>query len=238
MKIAVFSDIHANRPALEAVLTDIEKSRVDQMVCLGDLVGYAPLPNETIARIRSLDVPVIMGNYDQGVGNNLDDCGCAYRTDEEKSLGQISLEWTKDNVTQENKTYLCSLLPRYELDTAEVKILFVHGSPRRINEYLFPDRPDVSFLHMMEKEKANVLVCGHTHLPFHRSIGSLTVVNDGSVGRPRDGDWRAGWILLTISDSIQVEFRRCKYQLNFLRERYEKTQLPQTFFNALEAKND
>ena len=219
MKIAVFSDIHANLPALQAILADIQNHYVDRMICLGDLVGYAPLPNETIETVRTLNIPVIMGNYDQGVGHDLDDCGCAYRTDEEKRLGQISLEWTKKKVTQENKTYLRSLLPRYELEAGNIRILFVHGSPRRINEYLFPDRPDVSFLHMMEKEKGNILVCGHTHIPFHRFISSLTVINDGGVGRPKDGDWRACWLLLTIGDSVQVEFRRCEYDLNTLKDR-------------------
>jgi len=237
MKIAVFSDIHANLPALQAILADIQNYYVDRMICLGDLVGYAPLPNETIETVRTLNIPVIMGNYDQGVGHDLDDCGCAYRTDEEKRLGQISLEWTKKKVTQENKTYLRSLLPRYELEAGNIRILFVHGSPRRINEYLFPDRPDVSFLHMMEKEKGNILVCGHTHIPFHRFISSLTVINDGSVGRPKDGDWRACWLLLTIGDSVQVEFRRCEYDLNILKYRYSQTQLPQVFFNALKPTN-
>mgnify|MGYP001395834673 FL=1 len=88
MKIAVLSDIHSNLPALKAVLRDIENLQPDKMICLGDLVGYAPFPNEVVSIIQSLNIPVIMGNYDQGVGNDLDDCGCAYRTDEERRLGE------------------------------------------------------------------------------------------------------------------------------------------------------
>ena len=191
MKIAVFSDIHANLPALQAILADIQNYYVDRMICLGDLVGYAPLPNETIETVRTLNIPVIMGNYDQGVGHDLDDCGCAYRTDEEKRLGQISLEWTKKKVTQENKTYLRSLLPRYELEAGNIRNLFVHGSPRRINEYLFPDRPDVSFLHMMEKKKA---ISSYADTPTSLSTAlsvyllSLTTVVSGArkmeIGEP------------------------------------------------------
>jgi predicted phosphodiesterase len=90
---------------------------------------------------------------------------------------------------------------------------------------------------MMEKEKGNILICGHTHIPFHRIISSLTVINDGSVGRSKDGDWRACWALLTIRDSVQVEFRRCEYDLNILKERYSQTQLPQVFFNVLKPTN-
>ena len=105
MKIAVFSDIHSNLPALQAVLQDIENHQPDKMICLGDLVGYAPFPNEVISIIRSLNIPVIMGNYDQGVGNDLDDCGCAYKTDEERRLGTISIEWTKKMTISETKIY-------------------------------------------------------------------------------------------------------------------------------------
>ncbi|MBC7217585.1 MAG: metallophosphoesterase family protein [Candidatus Caldatribacterium sp.] len=233
MRIAVFSDIHANLPALLSVLEDIEKVSVDVAVCLGDLVGYAPFPNEVIERIRDLGIPTVMGNYDQGVGFDLEDCGCAYRTEEEKALGAVSLSWTKENVSPENKEFLRGLLPRYELEVGAFRLLFVHGSPRRINEYLFPDRPDASFLHMMANESANVLACGHTHIPFFRRVDGLFVVNDGSVGRPKDGDWRAAWALLEVGDTLSVSFRRCEYNLLPLREAYAKSGLPQKFLEDL-----
>jgi putative phosphoesterase len=206
VRIAVFSDIHANLPALQSVLKDIRRTGVDVMVCLGDLVGYAPFPNEVIETVRDLEIPTIMGNYDQGVGFDLEDCGCAYRTEKEKALGQESLHWTRNTVTPKNKDFLRNLLPRYELEVGAFRFLFVHGSPRRINEYLFPDRPDSSFLHMMAGESANVLVCGHTHIPFFREVDGLFIVNDGSVGRPKDGDWRATWALLEVEEKLRVSF--------------------------------
>ncbi|MGQ9622149.1 MAG: metallophosphoesterase family protein [Candidatus Caldatribacteriaceae bacterium] len=233
MRLAVFSDIHANLPALLSVLEDIEKARVDTAVCLGDLVGYAPFPNEVIEEIRKRKIPTVMGNYDQGVGFDLEDCGCAYPTEEEKALGRVSLSWTREVVSLENKHFLRELLPRHELTEGVFRFLFVHGSPRRINEYLFPDRPDKSFLHMMEKEKANVLICGHTHIPFLRKIGELFVVNDGSVGRPKDGDWRATWVLLEVGEELKVHFRRCEYDLSFLKEAYKRSNLPERFLQDL-----
>lgn len=233
MRIAVFSDIHANLPALQSVLADIRNVGVDAMVCLGDLVGYAPFPNEVIEVIRDLGIPTVMGNYDQGVGFDLDDCGCAYRTEEERTLGHVSLRWTRENVTEEHKAFLRNLLPRFELPAGPFRLLFVHGSPRRINEYLFPDRPDSSFLHMMAQEPANVLVCGHTHIPFFRKVDGLFVVNDGSVGRPKDGDWRATWALLEVTETLEVTFRRCEYDLDALREGYRKSTLPEKFFQDL-----
>lgn len=235
MKIAVFSDIHSNLPSLQAVMQDIENYQPDEMICLGDLVGYAPFPNEVISIIRSLNIPVIMGNYDQGVGNDLDDCGCAYRTDEEKALGAISIEWTKKMTTSENKRYLRNLLPRYQFTYGSYQLLFVHGSPRRINEYLFPDRPDENLLHVMSKETANLLVCGHTHRPFSRKVEKIWFINDGSVGRPKDGDWRAGWVLLNIEENqmLKIEFMRCEYDLEPLKRVYQNSGLPQKFLNDL-----
>lgn len=233
VRIAVFSDIHANLPALQSVLADIRNVGVDAMVCLGDLVGYAPFPNEVIEVIRDLGIPTVMGNYDQGVGFDLDDCGCAYRTEEERTLGHVSLRWTRENVTEEHKAFLRNLPPRFELSAGSFRLLFVHGSPRRINEYLFPDRPDSSFLHMMAQEPANVLVCGHTHIPFFRKVDGLFVVNDGSVGRPKDGDWRATWALLEVTGTLEVTFRRCEYDLDTLREGYRKSTLPEKFFRDL-----
>ena len=232
MKIAVFSDIHSNLPALQAVLHDIENHQPDKIICLGDLVGYAPFPNEVVSIIQSLNIPVIMGNYDQGVGNDLDDCGCAYRTDEERALGVISIEWTKKMTTTENKRYLRNLLPRYQLTYGSYQLLFVHGSPRRINEYLFPDRPDESLLHVMSKESANLLVCGHTHRPFSCKVQNIWFINDGSVGCPKDGDWRAGWMLLTIHDNhaLQIELRRCEYDLEILKTSYANSKLPTKYY--------
>ena len=235
MKIAVFSDIHSNIEAFRAVMLDIEAQKPDHLICLGDLVGYAPFPNEVIAAVRSLDIPVIMGNYDQGVGNDLNDCGCAYKTDEERVLGNISLEWTKKVTTPENKIYLKNLLPRYQMTVGDYQILFVHGSPRRINEYLFPERPDESLLHVMMNETANILFFGHTHRLFSRMVQDIWFINDGSVGRPKDGDWRAGWVLLTIEENLPLEigFRRCEYDLESLKVAYQSSGLPQKFYYDL-----
>src|ERR1051325_7682864 len=99
MRIALLSDIHANLPALEAVLADVASRHVDARYCLGDLVGYAPFPNEVIERIRQEAIPTIVGNYDDGVGFERNDCGCAYREEEEKRRGDRSLAWTKAHVT-------------------------------------------------------------------------------------------------------------------------------------------
>ncbi|MHB9092205.1 MAG: metallophosphoesterase family protein, partial [Chloroflexota bacterium] len=109
MRIAVLSDVHGNKHALEAVLADIDSQGIDRVYCLGDLVGYGAFPNEVIALIRERGIPTVMGNYDEGVGFDRDECGCAYTDPEMRRLGDLSLMWSREQVTAENKAFLRAL---------------------------------------------------------------------------------------------------------------------------------
>src|SRR5687768_17273118 len=134
-QIVVFGDIHANLPALEAVLAHIENPGLTAGYCLGDLVGYGTFPNEVVARIRALGIPTLMGNYDQGVGSDSDDCGCAYKTDEERSRGEQSIAWTNAHTDADHKAYLRGLPATIPLRLRNFRVLLAHGSPRKVNEY-------------------------------------------------------------------------------------------------------
>src|SRR5215203_1483619 len=109
MRIALFSDVHANLPALEACLKSIEEQKADAIYCLGDLVGYNVWPNEVINEIIRRGIPTIAGNYDQGIGLMSDECGCAYKTDMEKEMGNISISYTNSIVTPGERNYLRTL---------------------------------------------------------------------------------------------------------------------------------
>jgi predicted phosphodiesterase len=139
-RIAIFSDLHGNSAATAAVLAAIDAETPDAIYNLGDLVGYGARPNETIALIRARGIPTIMGNYDDGVGFDRDECGCAYRDPEEEARGQASLVWSRAMTTEENKAYLRTLLPEMRFEAEGTRVRLVHGSPRRMNEYLFEDR--------------------------------------------------------------------------------------------------
>src|SRR4051812_48707932 len=141
MRLAVFSDVHGNRHALDAVLADIPRRGVDATYCLGDLVGYGAFPDDVTARVREAGFPTIIGNYDEGVGFERDECGCAYKEQRDRLLGDRSLAWTKAHVSAENKAFLRGLPPELRLTIEGLRVLLVHGSPRKINEYLFEDRP-------------------------------------------------------------------------------------------------
>jgi putative phosphoesterase len=214
-RIAIFSDLHGNSAAAAAVLTAIDAEEPDAIYCLGDLVGYGAKPNETINLIRERGIPTIMGNYDDGVGFDRDDCGCAYTDKDEAARGQASLMWTREVTTPENKAYLRTLLPEIHFEAEGKRFRLVHGSPRRMNEYLFEDRDPRSLARIAQGAEADILVFGHTHQPWVQEIEGVLFINDGSVGKPKDGDPRAAWALLTVEPGqpVQVEVRRVPYDV-------------------------
>lgn len=238
-RITVFSDIHANLPALEAVLADIEARGLDNLYCLGDLVGYATSPNEVVAAIRKRGIPTVQGNFDQGVGSSSHDCGCAYKTPEAKALGNRSIAWTNQHTSDENKAYLRDLPGQIPLQLEGLRVLLVHGSPRKVNEYLYQDRPNQGLERLLDMADADVLVCGHTHLPYHKVLASgRHVVNDGSVGKPKDGDPRACYAVLSYderanADGLQVELIRVSYDVERAAQGIKATDMPDEFAEML-----
>lgn len=234
MKVAIFSDVHGNRHALEAVLEDIDGQKPDRVYCLGDLVGYGAYPNRVIELIHSRGIPTIVGNYDDGVGFDKDDCGCAYKGAEMRRLGELSLQWSKEQVTPENKAFLRSLHANIRFEAEGKRVLLVHGSPRKINEYLFEDRPLFSLERIARECEADMLAFGHTHLPYVKDVLGVRFVNDGSVGKPKDGDTRAAYALIDIGDEIQVAIRRVAYDVAAAAAAVRASGLPVQFADVLE----
>ncbi|HEY0605179.1 MAG TPA: metallophosphoesterase family protein [Herpetosiphonaceae bacterium] len=234
-RVAIFGDIHANLPALEAVLADMDAQQLHERYCLGDLVGYATFPNEVVAAIRDREIPTLIGNYDQGVGNDSDDCGCAYTNPVAEALGKRSIAWSNRHTTPENKAFLRALPFQLPLLLGDLRIMLVHGSPRRINEYLFAERPDSSLERLLDLVAANVLICGHTHIPYHRVLPSgRQVINAGSVGKPKDGDPRACYVVLDADGAaLSVEFRRVAYDIERAAQAIEASEMPHEYAQML-----
>jgi putative phosphoesterase len=235
--LTIFGDIHANLPALEAVLADIETRQLTNLYCLGDLVGYGTFPNEVIAAIRQRNIPTLMGNYDQGVGNNSDDCGCAYTNLVAEALGKRSIAWSNAHTADNHKAYLRQLPFHFPRQLGSLRVTLVHGSPRKINEYLFEDRPDASLERLLDQVEADVLVCGHTHLPYHRALPSgRQVINAGSVGKPKDKDPRACYVILeAVERSLTVRFIRVPYDVEKAARAIEATDMPHEYAQMLRA---
>lgn len=234
-RITIFGDIHGNLPALEAVLADIDAHEPSPLYCLGDLVGYGTFPNEVTQIIRERKIPTIMGNYDQGVGNSSDDCGCAYTSKEAEALGKRSIAWTNQHTSEDNKLFLRQLPANIPFRLGGLRVLLVHGSPRKINEYLFADRPDATLERLLDLADADVLVCGHTHIPYHRILPSgRHVVNAGSVGKPKDGNSQACYVVLEANNSeLQVIFRRIQYDIESAARAIEDSMMPPEYAQML-----
>jgi predicted phosphodiesterase len=250
MRIAFFSDIHANLPALDACLEDIESNKPHAVYCLGDLVGYNIWPNEVISEIRRRNIPTIAGNYDQGVGIAGDDCGCAYKTDHDKSNGEQSIAYTNSIVKSEERKYLRTLPSHirleYQLNEEKFNLLMVHGSPRKINEYLFIERDEKSMLRIMKQADAHIMLFGHTHKPYHRILRDEAgkyrhAINIGSVGKPKDGDPRGCYVMITLdetfslvsAETLNVEFKRFEYDVEKAAKAVENSPLPNDFAEML-----
>jgi predicted phosphodiesterase len=139
--VAVITDIHGNLPALQAALARIDELGIERVYCGGDLVGYGPHPNAVCALIAERQIPTIYGNYDYAIARDLDDCGCAYITPHDRELGQQSVAWTLEHTDQASKDFMRELPFDLAFAIGDRQVHLVHGSPRKVNEYLFEDKP-------------------------------------------------------------------------------------------------
>jgi predicted phosphodiesterase len=207
--IALFSDVHGNLVALSAVLADIGAADVRELYCLGDLVGYGADPDGVIERVRSLGIPTIRGNYDDGIGNRRGECGCYYVTDRAKADGAASYAFTDGALDEQDHVWLAALPDDIRLHEGDVRVLLTHGSPRKINEYLLLDRKDDQLARLADQGDADVVCVGHVHIPYHRSLSGgdgrrVHYISSGSTGKPKDGDPRACWVEIMLGSEAEV----------------------------------
>ena len=230
MKIAVMSCIHGNYEALDAVLIDIERQLAEKIYCVGDLVGYGPYPNEVVELIRSLDIPTVQGCWDEDIVEGLNACECSYPSLLAEKRGRIAHEWTNKEVHPEVRQYLAELPHTLK----ENNLCFVHGSPSSNHEYLLPEMDAFAALERVLSSNADVLFCGHTHIPYVRTLDSAQlqvkvhqpqnkeersisfnaplkrIINVGSVGEPRHGRPNATYVVYD-TETEEVILREVEY---------------------------
>lgn len=205
MKLLIISDIHGNKEALNAVL-DIPH---DDVICLGDLVDYGPSPRECIEYIQKESIPTIKGNHDNAVASKVD-CGCGYKY---KHLSIATREYTWKCLDEVHMDFLRKLPMQIEKEIAGSKFHFTHGSPRSMYEYIKPETPEQDVREMIKDLNADFVIIGHSHIPFVRQVGDITIINPGSVGQPRDGDVHASCAIFdTEKNSVQII--RCDYDMD------------------------
>lgn len=217
MKIGLMADPHSNLAALKAVLSDMP--HVDQIICIGDLVGYAAEPNEVVNLARSKRIQAVMGNHDY-----------AAVTRDVRGFNPLAAQaalWTAEKLSGENLKFLSNLPTQLKIDLKQ-KLYVVHGSPRDpLNEYVFPDYPNRELARILEGVDAEIVALGHTHVPMKRMIMGKLIVNPGSVGQPRDRDPRASYVVLTLGKEIEVSYKRVEYDTEATARKIRTAGLPE-----------
>lgn len=243
MRYALISDIHGNLEALEAVLADIDaRGDADAIFHLGDLVGYSSKPNEVVARIRERRIAGVAGNYDSTVATDYKHCGCRSESPRQEELAHRSYEYTRSVVNVETKRFLAAL--PFSLDLRPLgghvsgpRLVLVHGTPVLNTVYWTEDRSD-DFCRRMAASvglaPGDAIAFGHTHKPWHRVVDGIHFVNVGSVGRPKDGDWRACYIRVKLGDgAVAIEPVRIAYDIATTAAGVRAAELPEEFVDFL-----
>ncbi|HVE77569.1 MAG TPA: metallophosphoesterase family protein [Gemmatimonadaceae bacterium] len=242
MRYALLADVHANLPALQATLDDVGRRRPDAVHHLGDLVGYAPWPNETVALLLAGGITGVAGNYDSTVATAYEHCGCRYDDPRQQELAQVSYAWTRRHVTATTRSALAALPFRVDLrpsggHAAGPTVTLLHGSDVLNTVYVHARRSDDFLAKMgasLGARPGDVVCVGHTHVAWHRVVGGVHFVNAGSVGRPKDGDWRACYALLTVDgQDVGVEFVRVAYDVETTARGIREHGLPEEFAEQL-----
>ncbi len=244
MRYALFSDVHANLPALEAVLGAVDaRDDLDAVHHLGDLVGYAPWPDEVVALLRERGVSGVAGNYDSTVATGYEHCGCRYDDPHQQELSRLSYAWTRAHVAAGTRRWLAALPFRLDLrplggHVSGPRLILVHGNPVLNTVYWTEDRSD-DFCRKMAghlgARAGDVVAFGHTHVPWDRDVDGVRYVNTGSVGRPKDGDPRACWVTVDMDgESVEVSVERVEYDVGRAADAIRRSELPDEFAAYLE----
>ncbi|MGR3809712.1 metallophosphoesterase family protein [Jiulongibacter sp. NS-SX5] len=228
--IVFFSDVHANLPALKAFFKEMDTLKPDAIYCLGDLVGYHVWPGEVVDEIRKRQIPTILGNHDEAQLKYID------------PTDQSNRGITSRLLSNDQKVYL-SRLPRHiKLDFETFSMLLVHGSPRKINEYLKEDHDSDDLKQLFQENDTDIIICGHTHLPYVRHLqtekGNKIIVNTGSVGRPKDGDYRGSYVVMDVIDGKpKFEVKRFDYDLEKSVQALMESDFDKSYVDVLRQKN-
>jgi predicted phosphodiesterase len=242
MRYALISDVHANLPALQSVLRNIAtRNDVSATYHLGDLVGYAPWPNEVVATLVDAAIPGVAGNYDSTVATDYKHCGCRYEDPRQEELSHLSYAWTRAHVSQRTKALLASLPFRIDIrplggHVPSPTLTLVHGNHALNTVYVYEERSDDFLAKMgaaLGARPGDVVCFGHTHVPWHRVVEGIHYVNTGSVGRPKDGDWRASYVLVGMANAVNVEIVRVEYDVEAAAAAILASGLPSDFADHL-----
>ena len=232
MKIALIGDVHANLPALEAVLVHAHQNNVAAIWNIGDFVGYGAFPDEVVRLLRKEHAESIIGNYDLK----------ALKVKKKREKWEkskipekwLAFQWAYEHLSRKSRKYLHSLPRKLKIKVEGWRVLLVHGSPVSIEEHLTPSTPESRLRELAAGVKADLIICGHSHQPFTRRVNDTWFINTGSVGRPDDGDPRASYAILELArGSLDVAHYRIEYDVERAAQAIRSAKLPEEFAQML-----
>jgi predicted phosphodiesterase len=236
-RIAVFGGVYSNYLALRRVLTDARERNADAVLCLGDLGAFGPHPDRSVALLREEGVPVVRGNYDDSLARGLEDCQCGYTDPRDNYYARISYEYTYSKTSEEHRAWMARLPGSLRFRVGDTRVLAFHGSPRRMNEFLWETATPSHFLESMVVDfDTDVLVGTHTGIHWSRRLsGSSWYINVGAVGRPaNDGGTNVWYAMLTESPhGLQHEFVPLVYDHERLAREMVDESLPREFVETI-----
>ncbi len=236
-KIALFGGVYSNHIALEETIKDAQKRGADAIYCLGDLGAFGPFPDKIFSILQKHNIPVVQGNYDNSIGNNLNDCQCGYTDPRDNYYAKLSYDYTFKNTSDEFKSWMKELPPEIRFDVGDKKVLLCHGSPRQMNEFLWETTTPTHFLEKLCGDfKADVICTTHTGIHWGRELnGDKLFVNVGVIGRPEnDGTTNVGYTMLeNIGGKVSAEYIPINYDYEKLAEEMRKEKLPHEFIETI-----
>lgn len=238
IQIAVFGDVHGNLPALETVLNDIEERGIRQKFCLGDLVDFAPWGNEVIEKIRSLNIPCLMGNHDERIAFDVPVIPLSKHSEEETAARFLAIDHSKKYITKENKAFL-SELPfhlklNYKIGEKHWNIQLMHSNLESNDTYLYESENDEVFQNMLSESQSDVIMMGHTHMSFKKYFNGKWAINSGSVGRSREENRLASYVILSLDEEkITPEIIQLDYPLEKVAQEIDKSEIPNYYASFL-----
>jgi len=241
-RIACFGGIYSNHLALAAAINDARRRGVDALYCLGDFGGFGPSPNRSLELLRDHNVTCIQGNYDNSIGNQLDDCQCGYTDPRDNHFAQISYDYTLRHTDADHRTWMRTLPESLRLELGPLRVLLSHGSPRKINEFLWESTTSTQFLDALADQfAADLMLTTHTGIKWQRELSESELsekqrfVNVGVLGRPENDGTTNVWYTVLAHDAngLHVEFVPVHYDHAALAQEMRAEKLPEEFVSTI-----